>query len=48
MVAMVEVQILKKGVPAMSMAKNLILKTGKKTDLNISTAGVKLKIGGLT
>jgi len=52
---MVAVQILKagqgpdrKGVPDMSMAKKLTRKTGKKTDRNINTAGVKLKPGGLT
>lgn len=41
------VQILEKAVPAMSMAKNLIRKTGKKKDRNIDTAGAELKTGGL-
>lgn len=51
---MVAVQILKagqgpdrKGVPAMSMAKDRIRKTGKKTDRNTSTEGAKVKFGGL-
>lgn len=41
------VQILKKAVPAMSMAKNQIRKTGKKRNQNIDTAGAELKTGGL-
>jgi hypothetical protein len=41
------VQIRKKGVPAMSMAKNLTRKTGKKRNQNTDTADVKLKTGEL-
>ena len=48
MAATEAVQILKKVVQAMSMAKNRIRKTGKKRNRNLSAVGVvKLKIGGL-
>lgn len=41
------VQIPEKAVPAMSMAKNLTRKTGKKRNQNIDAAGAELKAGGL-
>lgn len=43
MAVMEAVRILKKVVPAMSMAKNQTRKTGKKRNRNIDTADAELK-----